>query len=83
MRLENIVAAHAQSKPGKTAIICDSQAISYQNLQASIRQMASALAERGVAQGDIIVFYLPSSIAFVQMLYAVYTLGAIAVPVTT
>jgi long-chain acyl-CoA synthetase len=83
MRLENIVAAHAQSKPGKTAIICDSQAITYGDLNTSIRQMASALGERGVAQGDIVVFYLPSSIAFVQMLYAVYTLGAVAVPVTT
>ena len=83
MRLENIVAAHAQSKPGKTAIICASRRITYRDLHASIRQMASALANRGVAQGDVVVFYLPSSIEFVQMLYAVYTLGAVAVPVTT
>ena len=78
MRLENIVAAHAQSKPGKTAIICASRRITYRDLHASIRQMASALANRGVAQGDVVVFYLPSSIEFVQMLYAVYTLGAVA-----
>ena len=83
MRLENIVAAHAQSKPDKTAIVCDSQRITYRDLHASIQQMASALAERGVGQGDVVVFYLPSSIEFVQMLYAVYTLGAVAVPVTT
>jgi len=83
MRLENIVASHAQSKPGKTAIICDSHSISFRELHASIGGCASALAGRGVGAGDIVVFYLPSSIAFVQMLYAVYTLGAVAVPVTT
>ena len=83
MRLENIVAAHALSKPDKTAIVCDSQRITFGDLHGSIRQMASALSERGVRQGDVVVFYLPSSIEYVQMLYAVYTLGAIAVPVTT
>ena len=83
MRLENIVAAHAQSKPGKTAIVCGDRAISYRDLHTSIGQMASALARCGVVQGDVVVFYLPSSIEFVQMLYAVYTLGAVAVPVTT
>ncbi|MEE2760006.1 MAG: AMP-binding protein [Pseudomonadota bacterium] len=83
MRLEIILAAHAESKPGKTAIICDSQAVTYGSLHASVAQMASALAARGIAQGDVVVFYLPSGIEFVQMLYAVYTLGAVAVPVTT
>lgn len=83
MRLENIVAAHAQSRPHKTAIVCGSERITYGDLHGSIRQMASALAERGVRRGDVVVFYLPSSIEFVQMLYAVFTLGAVAVPVTT
>ncbi len=83
MRLESVLAAHANRHPDKTAIICDGQTVSYGVLQDSIVQMARGLSQLGLGLGDRIVLYLPNGLEVVQLLYAAYTLGAIAVPVTT
>ena len=83
MRLETVLAAHAERYPQKTAIICDGVQVSYGELQHLIRYTANGLFEFGLSKGDRIVLYLPNGLELVQLLYAAYTLGAIAVPVTT
>ena len=83
MRLETVLAAHAERYPQKTAIICDGVQVSYGELQHLIRYTANGLFESGLRNGDRIVLYLPNGLELVQLLYAAYTLGAIAVPVTT
>ena len=83
MRLETVLAAHAERYPQKTAIICDGVQVSYGELQHLIRDTANGLFESGLGKGDRIVLYLPNGLELVQLLYAAYTLGAIAVPVTT
>ena len=83
MRVEMVLAAHAERHPDKTAIICDGNAITFGELQQSIRRTASGLSERGLGVGDKIVLYLPNGLEVVQLLYAAFTLGAVAVPVTT
>jgi len=83
VRLESVLAAHAERYPCKTAIICDGVRVSYGALQRLIRETANGLFERGLRQGDRIVIYLPNGLELVQLLYAAYTLGAVAVPVTT
>ncbi len=83
MRLEVVLAAHAERHPDKVAVICGGAAITYGALQQSIRQVAGGLAELGLGPNDKIVLYLPNGLAVVQLLYAALTLGAVAVPVTT
>jgi acyl-CoA synthetase (AMP-forming)/AMP-acid ligase II len=83
MRLEAVFAAHAQRHPDRTAIICGEQRISYGELQRSINVVAGGLAKLGLGVDDKIVLYLPNGLEIVQLLYASFTLGAVAVPVTT
>jgi acyl-CoA synthetase (AMP-forming)/AMP-acid ligase II len=83
MRVEAVLAAHAERHPDKVAVICGGAAITYGALQQSIRQAAAGLAELGLGPDDKIVLYLPNGLEVVQLLYAAFTLGAVAVPVTT
>ena len=83
MRVEVVLAALAERHPDKEAVICGGRAITYGDLQRSIRQTAAGLAELGLGPDDKIVLYLPNGLEVVQLLYAAFTLGAVAVPVTT
>ena len=83
MRLETVLAAYAQRHPEKVAVLCGGVSITYGALQRSIQDVARGLARRGLGPDDKIVLYLPNGLEFVQLLYAAFTLGAVAVPVTT
>jgi acyl-CoA synthetase (AMP-forming)/AMP-acid ligase II len=83
MRLEAVLAAHAERHPDKTAVICGGTTMTYGALQHSIRQVAGGLSDLGLGPDDKIVLYLPNGLEVVQLLYAAFTLGAVAVPVTT
>jgi len=83
MRLEVVLAAYARRHPEKVAVLCGGAEITYGALWQSIREVATGLAERGLGPDDKIILYLPNGLEFVQLLYAAFTLGAVAVPVTT
>ena len=83
MRLEMVLAAYAQRHPDKVAVLCGGATITYGALQGSIGEVAAGLARRGLGVDDRIVLYLPNGLEFVKLLYAAFTLGAVAVPVTT
>ena len=78
MRLETVLAAYAQRHPEKVAVLCGGGSITYGALQRSIQDVARGLAKRGLGPDDKIVLYLPNGLDFVQLLYAAFTLGAIA-----
>lgn len=82
MRLEVVFAAHAARRPDKEALVCGDRRVSYRQLQQRVREVAGGLARLGVGPGDTIVLYLPNGIAFVELLYAGFSLGAMVVPVT-
>ncbi|MBS1994927.1 MAG: AMP-binding protein [Cyanobacteria bacterium SZAS LIN-2] len=54
--------------------------LSYGAMHHSIRQIAAGLAERGLKQGDKVVFFAPNSAAWVMTCLAVLHFGGIAVP---
>ncbi|RIK97509.1 MAG: AMP-dependent synthetase [Proteobacteria bacterium] len=83
MRLEVVFAAHAARRPDKEALVCGERRVSYRDLQRRIREVAGGLARQGIGAGDTLVLYLPNGIAFVELLYAAFLLGAVVVPVTT
>jgi long-chain acyl-CoA synthetase len=83
MRLEVVLAAHAARRPDKEALVCEGRRISFAELRTRIGAVAGGLSRLGLASGDRIVLYLPNGVAFVELLYAAFSLGAIPVPVTT
>src|SRR5882757_2013770 len=83
MRLELMLRAQAIRYPGKIALICGDERISYAELERRISRLASGLRQRGVREGDRIVLFLNNSTAIVELFYAAFSLGVIVVPVTT
>ena len=83
MRLETVLAGHAERRPEHTAVVCGSRRIGYAALQDSVRRAACGLHRLGVRPGDRVLLYLPNGVEFVQLAYAAFTLGAVAVPATT
>ena len=83
MRLEHVLAGHAQRRPERTALVCGERRVSYGELHQCIRRAAAGLAKLGVAPGDRVLVYLPNGVEFVQFEYATFTCGAICVPVNT
>lgn len=83
MRLDTILRAQARRFPDKTALICESERISYRDLDRRIQSVANGLKAQGVGPGDRIVLFLPNGVEIVELFYAAFALGAIVVPVTT
>jgi acyl-CoA synthetase (AMP-forming)/AMP-acid ligase II len=83
VRLEVVLAAQAQRHGDKWALICGDRRMGYGQLVETVNRLANGLAARGLGVGDRIALYLPNGIEVVQLLYAAFSLGAVAVPVMT
>ena len=83
MRLEYFLRSYAQRLPSKTALVSGGRRLTYGELNERVAALALGLARLGVGCGDRVLMYLPNGIEFVQVLYASFALGAIAVPVNT
>jgi len=83
MRLETVLRAQAVRYPDKIALVCESERISYRDLERRIARVASGLKEQGLGAGDRIVLFLNNGVEIVELFYAALSLGAIVVPVTT
>jgi long-chain acyl-CoA synthetase len=83
MRAEVLLQARALRSPEKVAIISGAEQASFAGLAASVARVAAGLAQLGIGPGDRIVLYLPNGTAFVELAFAAFSLGAIAVPMTT
>ena len=83
MRLETLLAGHALRRPDHPAVVCGTKRLGYAALADSVRRVASGLRTLGIGAGDRVLVYLPNGLEFVQTVYAVFSLGAIAVPVNT
>jgi long-chain acyl-CoA synthetase len=83
MRLETLLAGHALRRPDHPAVVCGATRLPYAALVESVRRLASGFRTLGIVPGDRVLVYLPNGVEFVQAVYAVFSLGAIAVPVNT
>ncbi|WP_018388384.1 non-ribosomal peptide synthetase [Ancylobacter sp. FA202] len=71
----------AERHPHAPAIEENGVALSYGELAARVRRLASVLAARGLGQGDVALLALPVSAALIEAQLAVLTLGAAHAPV--
>ncbi|GAA4967872.1 (2,3-dihydroxybenzoyl)adenylate synthase [Kineococcus glutinatus] len=64
---------------GRTAVVCGERRWTYADLDARVDRLAAGLAGRGVGRGDRVVVQLPNVAEFLQVLFALFRLGAVPV----
>src|SRR5438105_3072904 len=70
----------ARSKPGKTAVILDQFALTYEQLEGASNQVARSLREAGVRPGDRVGLMLPNVPQFPIAYFGILKAGAVVVP---
>jgi long-chain acyl-CoA synthetase len=78
--LYGLLDSTAAAWPEKTAFICDGETVSFADLRAGVLAQAAALATAGVTPGGRVGILLANSISFVRTVWAIWRLGAVAVP---
>jgi len=73
----------AEIHPQRTAVVHGTRLISYALFYRRARQLASALAKRGVAKGDVVSVMLPNVPAMLEAHYGVPVLGAVLNTINT
>lgn len=80
LALNAILAQAAHASPRRTAIRYEGIERTYAELWDRARRLAAALASRGVKRGDRVAFWSSNRPEFLEFLFGVPALGAIAVP---
>lgn len=73
----------ASRHPDLTAVVDDSRSLTFPELRSQRDQLAAALAELGVAEGTHVGIFLRRSCDAVVLFHAVWSLGAVAIPLNT
>lgn len=71
---------NAKKNPHKTAIWCDGETISYQELAVLVNKWSNLLKSNGVNYGEHIGVLIPNNIEFVALMLTASNLGAAIVP---
>ncbi|MBU1377082.1 MAG: AMP-binding protein [Alphaproteobacteria bacterium] len=72
----------AARDPDRAALTCDGVTLSRATLAARANRRARALAAAGVIEGDFVAIALPNSLAFMEIAFACWILGATPAPVS-
>jgi long-chain acyl-CoA synthetase len=75
--------AVASTRPGKVAVHCEDEAITYADLAARARHAANGLRLRGLRAGQAIGVALPNSLEFIVLMLAAAERGIALAPVNT
>src|SRR5690606_16963485 len=74
--LRRVVAAHAE----RAAVVGDPGTLDYRALDRQASRVATGLAAHGIARGDRVGIFVGNRAEFIVMLFGIWRLGAIAVP---
>ncbi|GAA0945426.1 AMP-binding protein [Nonomuraea longicatena] len=80
LTLSDVLAEHARSRPLKTAAVDGGTRLTYPRLDERVSRLSDALAARGVAAGERVVWLGQNSHAVLELLLACSRLGAICCP---
>lgn len=78
-----MVRAAARTAPGKEALICGDQRLSWAQFDTRINQVANALLARGIGKGDNIAVLSPNSIPYAELFMGILRAGACVTPLST
>jgi amino acid adenylation domain-containing protein len=79
MLVQEFLEQSADRSPDKVALICDSQRLTYAQIEAQANRLAHALRDRGVGRGERVVLYLPNSAELVTGIFAALKAGGVFV----
>ncbi len=79
VNLADLCAEVAAAVPGRCALVCDGQRLSYAELTARSEQVAQWLVTSGIRPDDTVGLYLPNSVAYVESLLGCMVARAIPV----
>ncbi len=74
------IESRAISAPHAPALVGEARRRTYREMAADLRRMAAILRARGIGQGDRVAILAANSVEYLELLFAVAALGAIAVP---
>ena len=77
------LARRAERMPGRPALVDEERHLDDQALEARSARAAGLLAGHGVARGDRVALLLANRSAYLELVFAVARLGAIAIPINT
>jgi acyl-CoA synthetase (AMP-forming)/AMP-acid ligase II len=80
MDIAKLFRASAVNYPGKKFIIFNGRVINFSEAFSRVNKLAHYLTRNGIKKGDRVAIYLPNSPEYVISYFAVFSLGAIAVP---
>lgn len=67
----------------EVALVVDGATTTYSQLESDVGRLAAGLARHGVGRGDAVAIWLPNGVPWVQLVFAIARLGAVAVGVNT
>ncbi len=76
----NLINQTATQYAQKSALIFNGEAVTFTQIQSNVHRLANALRSCGVAKGEKVAIYLPNCPEYVYSYLAVFTLGAVGVP---
>lgn len=80
MEIFEILKKRVKSTPDKTAIIFRGEEIAWRKLEENYLRLANSLKELGINKGDRVALYLPNWPEYIYSYLALWSLGAVAVP---
>ncbi len=75
--LQDILTVNAVERPDKVALICEKTRLTYAQIDEMSNRLAHALREKGVQDGDRILFYLLNSVELVVSIFAALKANAV------
>ncbi len=82
MLLHHALESSARRLPGKTALVSESERVTYAQLAGRVDQLARLLQARGVRRGDRVALLLDNCVELVVGVYATLRIGAAFMPVS-
>ena len=83
MLLHEFIKNAVEKTPDKTAVICMGESCTYRCLYEKMNLWAKTLLSLGVKMGDRVALLLKNRVELVQLYFACFRIGAIAVPLNT
>ncbi|MBO8155819.1 MAG: long-chain-fatty-acid--CoA ligase [Bacillaceae bacterium] len=81
MNISELLARNARKFPNKEGFVSGKERFTYKDVDQKVNQLANALNEKGITQGDKVILFSPNTMDFVYSYFAVQRLGAIIVPI--
>lgn len=78
----SLAATLSRHDPAREAVVHGQERLTFGQLDARARRLASWLVERGVTQDDLVAFALPNGPDFIALAFAIYLAGATPAPLS-